>query len=140
MSINPSNLDTKVLEIRDAGTHIPAIAIRMLAKNNVQNYYFRRLGFPPDGSAIGLLKMDDLDGNVDPYAWTGARTMGIAHHFIYDHFDELSDGDVVDVEYIAGLKPTKKISERLTDPDMPPIQPIATHPVELNSEEWKVQP
>jgi len=108
-----SNLDTKVLEVRDAGTHIPVLAIRMLAKNEIQQYYFRRLGFPPDGSCIGVVEMDDLDGNVDPYAWQN-RTMFHAHQYIYDHFEELSDGDVVDVEYILGEKPTKKISERLT--------------------------
>ena len=113
---SPSSLDSKVLEIRDAGTHIPALAIRMLAKNGIQNYYMRRLGFPPDGSCIALVMMNDFDGNVDPYAWTGARTMGAAHHYIYDHFDELSDGDVVDVEFILGEKPTKKVSERLTVP------------------------
>ena len=108
-----SNLDTKVLEVRDSGTHIPVIAIRMLAKNGVQAYYFRRLGFPADGSTIGVIKMDDLDGNVDPYAWPN-RTMANAHHWIYDHFDELADGDVVDVEFILGERAAKKVSERLT--------------------------
>ena len=109
----PSSLDNKVLEVRDAWTHIPVLAVRMLAKSGIQNYYLRRLGFPPDGSCIGLVQLNDLDGNVDPYAW-GDRTMSVAHHYIYDHFDELNDGDVVDVEFILREKPTKKVSERLT--------------------------
>lgn len=110
-----SSLDSKVLEVRDSATHIPVLAIRMLAKNGIQNYYIHdHLGYPKDGSCIAVVKLNDCDGNCDPYAWTGSRTMGVAHHYIYDHFDELSDGDVVDVEYILGEKPTKKVSERLT--------------------------
>lgn len=108
-----TNLDTKIIEIRDSGTHIPVLAIRMLAKSGVQGYYFRRLGFPADGSAIGVVKMDDLDGNVDPYAWRD-RTMATAHHWIYEHFDDLADGDVVDVEFLLGERAEKKVSERLT--------------------------
>jgi hypothetical protein len=40
--------------------------------------------------------------------------MATAHHYIYDHFDELDDGDVVDVEFILGETAIKKVSERLT--------------------------
>ena len=109
-----SSLDSKVIEVRDSCTHIPVLAIRMLAKNGIQNYYIHsRSGYPKDGSCIAVVKLADCDGNCDPYAWTN-RTMFNAHHYIYDHFDELSDGDVVDVEFILGENPTKKVSERLT--------------------------
>jgi hypothetical protein len=40
--------------------------------------------------------------------------MPVSHNYIIDHFDELADGDVVDVEFILGEKPAKKVSERLT--------------------------
>ena len=111
-----SSLDSKVLEVRDSATHIPVLAIRMLAKNGIQNYYIHdHLGYPKDGSCIAVVKLNDCDGNCDPYAWTGSRTMGVAHHYIYDHFDELSDGDVVDVEYILGEKPTKKVAASLCE-------------------------
>ena len=110
----PFSLDNKVLEVRDEGTHIPVLAIRMLAKNGIQTYYVHgRMGYPRDGSGIAVIQLNDCDGNCDPYAWTN-RTMSTAHHYIYDHFDELVDGDVVDVEFILGEKPTKKVSERLT--------------------------
>jgi hypothetical protein len=114
--VNPclSSLDNKVLEVRDAGTHIPVLAIRMLAKNGIQRYYIHgRMGYPMDGTGIAVIKLNDCDGNIDPYAWAD-RTMSTAHHWIYDHFDELADGDVVDVEFILGEKPSKKVSERLT--------------------------
>ena len=110
-----NSLDSKVLEVRDAGTHIPVLAIRMLAKNGIQRYYIHgRCGYPNDGSCIAVVRLNDYDGNCDPYAWTNNRTMSNAHHYIYEHFDELNDGDVVDVEFILGEKPTKKVSERLT--------------------------
>jgi hypothetical protein len=118
MSISLSSLDNKVLEIRDSATCIPVLAIRMLAKNGIQNYYIHgRMGYPKDGSAIAVIQLNDCDGNCDPYAWRG-RTMPVAHHFIYDHFDELSDGDVIDVEFILGETPHRKISERLTIPSV----------------------
>ena len=110
-----SSLDSKVLEVRDSATHIPVLAIRMLAKNGIQSYYIHgRSGYPKDGSCIAVIILPDCDGNCDPYAWRAGRTMGHAHHYIYDHFDELNDGDVVDVEFILGETPTKKVSERLT--------------------------
>lgn len=114
MSISLSSLDSKVLEVRDSGTHIPVLAIRMMAKNGIQKYYIHgRCGYPSDGSCISVVSLDDCDGNCDPYRWDN-RTMANAHNYIYEHFDELSDGDVVDVEFILGEMPTKKVSERLT--------------------------
>ena len=110
-----SNLESKVLEVRDIATHIDVLAIRMLAKNGIQNYYIHvRSGYPKDGSCIAMMNLNDCaPGNVDPYAW-GDRTYATAHHYIYEHFGELKDGDVVDVEYILGEKPTKKISESVS--------------------------
>ena len=110
-----SSLDSKVLEIRDSATHIPVLAIRMLAKNWIQSYYIHsRSGYPRDGSAIAVVRLNDCDGKCDPYSWPGdTRTMQVAHNYICDHFDKLADGDVVDVEFILGEKSTKKVSERL---------------------------
>lgn len=111
---SPFSLENKVLEIRDAGTHIPALAIKMLAQTNVQAWYVHgRMGYPKDGSCIAVIMLNDCDGNCDPYAWTN-RTMAHAHHYIYEHFDELNDGDVIDVEFILGQSLTKKVAERLT--------------------------
>lgn len=81
----PSNLQTKVLEVRDEGTHIPVLAIRMLAQNEVQGWYIHgRCGYPRDGSCVAMIVLNDCDGNCDPYAW-GDRTRANAHHYIYDH-------------------------------------------------------
>lgn len=106
-------MQTKVLEIRDQGTHIPALAIRMAAADPVRAYYIHgRCGYPRDGSAIVLMKLADQKANSDPYGW-GGRTMPVAHNFIYDNFDALNDGDVVDVRVILGEAQEPAISERL---------------------------
>lgn len=43
--------------------------------------------------------------------WTSA--MGNAHNWIIDHWQELKDGDVVDVQFILGETKEPKVSERL---------------------------
>jgi hypothetical protein len=37
--------------------------------------------------------------------------MGNAHHWIIEHWDELKDSDVVDVEFILGETQQPKVSE-----------------------------
>ena len=78
----------------------------------------RRCGYPCDGQPNIILTRLDGDethqgdqATNDPYARSG-RTWPVAHHWIIDHWDELNDGDVVDVEFALGevLKP--KISEK----------------------------
>ena len=97
----------KILEIRDEGTHIPVMAIRMKAENEVQAYYVHgRCGHPRDGHSIVLMHLDNMKATNDPYAWPdlgmGCRTMGNAHNWIVEHFADLKDGDVVDVRVILG--------------------------------------
>lgn len=105
----------KILEVRDEGTHIPALAIKMLAEDDVQSYYVHdRCGYPRDGTGIVLCRLNDMSGHVDPYAWTDSpRTMATAHHHVYEHFDELNDGDVIDVQVLLGETTEPVRSDRL---------------------------
>ena len=107
----------KVLEIRDEGTHIPSLAMQMVAENEVQAYYIHdRCGHPRGGNSVMLMMLRDGKATNDPYEWgslgLGSRTMPVAHDYIIDHFAELRDGDVVDVEFILGETKEKKVSER----------------------------
>ena len=109
----------KTIEIRDDGTHIPSLAIQMVAENEVQAYYIHdRCGHPRDGSSIMLMMLDDGKATNDPYEWEslglGPRTMPVAHNYIIDHFAELNNGDVVDVQHILGETQVKKVSERFS--------------------------
>jgi hypothetical protein len=74
----------------------------------------RRCGYPCDGTPNVILTR--LDGNGrgafnDPYDWCD-RTWTAAHRWIIEHWAELKDGDVVDVEFILGETTTPKESER----------------------------
>lgn len=102
---------TKQLEIRDRGTMIPALAIQV---SGADGYLMRRAGYGEQPLVI-LIHLEGMHCAYDPYGWhSGARTMKQAHLHITEHFDDLADGDVIDVEFILGERPTKKASEAVT--------------------------
>jgi hypothetical protein len=113
-------MKAKALEIRDEATFIPALAVDMNPETHpgddgAQRYLLRRCGYPCDGSPNILLTRLSGDGQAtnDPYAWNG-RTWPNAHNWIIEHWDELKDGDVVDVSFILGESKKPKVSERYT--------------------------
>ena len=113
-------MNFKILEIRDEGTHIAALAMRMQAESEIQAYYVHgRCGYPKDGSGIVLMHLDSQKATVDPYDWPsmgyGQRTLPNAHHYIIEHFDELKDGDVIDVRVILGEAEKPVTSDRFYD-------------------------
>lgn len=107
-------MKTRILEVRDIGTHIPVMAIKMEPDTKIEKYYFARSGgFYAGCSSVMLIMLYKPEAQYDPFAWGGAaRTMKTAHEYIRDNFDRLKDGDVVDVEYILEETTKPKISER----------------------------
>lgn len=100
----------KVLEVRDEGTHIPVFAMSTEPAPG-QEYGLERAGFR-GGDAVILGYLDgERESSADPYFW-GGRTMPNAHQYITQHFNELSDGDVIDVRFILGETPTPCKSDR----------------------------
>lgn len=115
-------METKILEVRDNGTFIPALCIDMNPcrelsdARRAQYYYLRRCGYACDerpNIAITNLNMDGGKAWNDPYSW-GDRTMAVAHKFILEHWPKLRDGDVIDVQFILGETTELKRSERHT--------------------------
>ena len=124
-------MKTKILEIRDEGTYFAVLAVDMnpgevnpsewpgvseerQAHYDARRYHLRRVGYPCDGHPnIGITHLAASGKPFwnDPYGW-GGRTYPVAHNYIIEHWEELRDGDVIDVEFILGEKPTKKVSER----------------------------
>lgn len=106
-------MKSKALEIRDDGTFIPALAVDINPDNEGQRYLMRRVGYPCDGRPNVILTRLEGAGNAtnDPYEW-GGRTFPAAHHYIIEHWNELRDGDVVDVSFILGETDNPKVSER----------------------------
>jgi hypothetical protein len=128
-------MQAKALEIRDEGTFIPALAVDMnprppypqngtmtedefrasVEASGAQRYLLRRCGYPCDGDPNIIVTRLDGNGQAtnDPYGWKrDARTFPVAHQYIIDHWAELKDGDVVDVQFILGETKTPKVSER----------------------------
>lgn len=90
---------TKMLEIRDEGTCIASLAIRMVSDDPIEDRFLWRSGYPRRDSipAVVLMLLSDQKATSDPYEWTYGRTMKLAHVWIIEHWDELKNGDVVDV-------------------------------------------
>ena len=97
----------KLLELRDEGTLIPLLAMKMTADAPAQRWLLWRAGYPGDGSAIVIMDLNSQRASVDPFSWP-SRTFGVAHRYVYEQFDQLADGDVVDVEFLLGETPTPK--------------------------------
>lgn len=94
------NMQTKLFEIRDTGTFIPAIATRI---NGAEHYLLRHAGYGSgerDYILLASLNKGLMTYNV--YDWTNSRTMKVAHQFIIDNWDTLESGAVIDVDFILG--------------------------------------
>jgi hypothetical protein len=107
-------MEVKCLELRDVGTFIPVICIRPTPDNEAQRYLLRRDGYSGDMSeqCIIMVNAQTRGAAYDPYDWKDRRTKGHAHNWIAEHWHELKDGDVVDVEFILGETTKPKVSER----------------------------
>lgn len=106
----------KLLEIRDVATFIPVAALRLdsIGATDQELWLLGRSGFRHGSEAVFLMKLQTGGGEYDPYEWcSGSRTMQVAHCYIEKHFAKLNSGDVVDVEFLLGLTPKPKTSERL---------------------------
>lgn len=112
-------MEVKCLELRDAGTFIPVICIRPVADNDAQSYLLRRDGYRADDTERCIIMIDAQCRGVsyDPYNWPReARTKPHAHLWIEQHWHELIDGAVIDIEFILGETTQPKISERISSP------------------------
>lgn len=104
-------MKTKYLEVRDSMTLIPVLAV---AVSGSDDPLARRAGYDPALTTIILI--DLLTGNAtnDPFKWerySGARTLPEAHRLIAKEWRKLTNGSVVDVEFLLGERPTEKESE-----------------------------
>lgn len=106
-------MQAKLLELRDKATFIPLLCIDMNSRNSLQRPLLRRCGYPLNGQPNIAIVNLNANGDKfcnDPYYWFD-RSYQVAHHYIIEHWVELDDGDVVDVEFILGETTTKKVSE-----------------------------
>lgn len=104
----------KLIEIRDAMTFIPAMAVWLKPSDLAEEFLLAREGYErgSQGNFVLLIWLARGRSEYDPEVWA-SRTLQVAHHYVIDHFCEINSGDVVDVEFILGLRDEPKISERL---------------------------
>lgn len=104
-------MEVKLFEVRDRATFLPVFAISTAPNDEGQRYLLGRCGFI-DGRAIILARLNgEHPSSADAYFW-GDRTMATAHDYIERNWHTLSNGDVVDVEFILGETTQPKTSER----------------------------
>ncbi len=128
----------KIIEIRDSGTFIPALAIRLGSPNERERYLLARSGFgrtfDDQSEYIVLCKInggEPCECHIDPFSWgQNPRTMFVTHLYLlnrqselrlpyelaftpgqHDGFDALPQGVLVDVEYILGMRAEPKEPE-----------------------------
>ena len=102
-------MKSKMFEIRDYGTTITAIAIKTDPDNVNEFNHFRRGGW--GNESIILIKTNgEAHCEYDAFNWNN-RTMLTAHQYIEEHYDELENFEVIDVQYILGETDEKKVSE-----------------------------
>lgn len=108
-------ITAKVFEVRDSATFLPVVAVLMTPgphSTGPEDYLLMRCGYNPSAITVVLFRANG-DGSKswsDAYAW-GDRTMQTAHIYIEEHWNELKDGQVIDVEYILNERSKPKLSE-----------------------------
>lgn len=107
----------KMLEVRDSGTFVPVLAVRLDPACEADRYLLGRAGYgttaDEQGRYVLLCRIageHNHGAEYDPIEWRN-RTLRTAHQFIIDNWDELPSGSVVDVEYILGETVEPKTSE-----------------------------
>lgn len=104
-------MESKFVEIRDHGTCVPALAIKITGDDD---WCARRAGFG-DTPCIYLVQLATEQACYDPYHWNNPRTMGTAHGWLVAHFDELENSQVLDVRVILGERAEPVVSDRVRE-------------------------
>lgn len=121
-------MEVKLFEVRDRGTFIPTVAIKLEYGFDdrtalSERHLLRRCGYaevqinpllntPHEPYVLfGYLRGDGSSLHYDPHAWPN-RTMATAHRHVIERWNDLESGEVIDVEHILGETPEPKLSER----------------------------
>lgn len=112
-------MNVKMLEIRDAATFIPVMAVEIdrdiMHQADQGQYLLARAGFGKNCRYIlytPLVGSQPYKTTYDQYSHEPSRTHLVAHEYIIREWDNIETGDVIDVEYILGLRDEPKTSER----------------------------
>jgi hypothetical protein len=114
-------MKAKTFEVRDRGTFIPVLAVKLEPACERDRYLLARAGYgtAPERQSEYVVVWPLIGGiaTYDEYGHALApivRTLPEAHVYIRDHFDVLESGAVIDVEFILGETAKPKVSEQST--------------------------
>jgi hypothetical protein len=105
-------IETKIFEIVDRGTCLPAIAVKVTnscgicGEESDRHCWLMDLAGWHMNSGIYLFHAG-APGRVsyDPYSWGQSRTFHVAHLHIEKHWNDLKDGACIDVCELLGEPP-----------------------------------
>lgn len=106
----------KWFEVRDRGTLMSCMAIKLGYDNQAERRCMRQAGFESLGRVV-VYWPSDHEASYDPYRFVKhafglpVRTQFEATRYIQENFNELVHGQVVDVEYILGETASPKVTE-----------------------------
>lgn len=95
-------MQTKFIEVRDKGTRIPVVAMKLDTTDEKEKAFYRSQGFGSGDGYVLLARLDAQELKYDSYAWSSYRTMPTAHRYLEEHFDEVPNYSVLDVRVILG--------------------------------------
>jgi hypothetical protein len=117
-------MEIKSFEVRDRSVITTVIGIRLTPATSAEGRILARSGFGETPEAQRkYIYVGKLDGGIDrlegspadwrirPLAGLEERTMQIAHQHIFENWDNLEIGAVIDVEFILGNTVAPKASE-----------------------------
>jgi hypothetical protein len=96
----------KAFEVRDEGTHIPVLAVKLLPHDERERLVLERAGFGStaqvQGRSILLVSIagEPYNATVNPHRF--GRTLQAAHEYIEVYFASLMSGSLIDVRYALG--------------------------------------
>lgn len=112
-------MDCKVFELRAPATLIVLLAIKLGVYNEAERYLVSRSGYGRNNNDFNrYIMLFPIDGGGESFATTdpykhGIAEMRIAHQYIRENFDQLDDGQVIDIEFITGKVDYPKTPERI---------------------------
>jgi hypothetical protein len=110
--------EVKIFEVRDRATFIPVAAVKIPGWKNIKiphsvQYLVWWAGHVQD--VVILYNLTDPHKMATNYRAWQDRTYQTAHKYIFENFDTLESGQVLDIEFILGEVDKPKESQRLKD-------------------------
>ena len=116
-------MENKLIEVRDVGTTLSILFIRLSAGSVSESFLLSRVGYGrrPQEYIVAIDLIHPLRIWLNPFetrmATQGARTLYSAHEEMTRNWEKYNSGDVLDVQYVLGETRHPKTSERFSYPN-----------------------